>query len=81
MSLSDGVKPVSRLCDPAAQDVHLAGIANVLRPSADPLLTLLNRADQHRDLFAVPSGSLDQARAVAWVSLRLGPALWDWSSC
>lgn len=71
MSLSDGVKPVSRLRDSAAQDVHLAGIAADLRPGVNPLLTLLHRADQHRDLFAVPSGGLDQTRAAVYVSPRL----------
>lgn len=47
VSLSDGVKAVSRFCDSAAQDVHLAGIADDFCPGADPLFTLLNRADQH----------------------------------
>src|SRR5262245_5209229 len=58
--LLNGMQPLRRLHDAAAQDLHFAGIANDLRPSPDPLLALLDRAHQHRDILAMSPGRFDQ---------------------
>ena len=42
LSLSDRVQPVGCLHDTAAQDVHLAGIADNFCPGPDPLFALFD---------------------------------------